>query len=639
MRTHSSSVPTLWNEEMKRIREILGKQFSYEEIGADAISPVTNIYNTNVVEDFCSDCILCESACPCLRFSKERKVMTLNEVACKGCGVCVPMCPTSALQQKNLGYGYIDSTIHEMLSAPSAEVPQTCNYCTQRIGELTHVSEKNAVNIRLMCSGRIEASSILESLANGFDGVHVLGCFYKDFRFDVNAISVKKKVEVAKQTMALLGLDSERLRLSMQSVYEPAIAEGLSAFNSELLKKMDARTVADIGTPGRMQGKLQISDLISGTGANYCLECGKCTSICPPAGVNKQFSPRLIVKRMLLDSEDEIAGDKNLWTCLTCGSCTEFCPSKVKFHEFIRAARSEVHGYQNYGISAHGGTLQTIWKLMTGRKVKQNRMGWVTEDLRLSNHSDWLYFVGCQPYFDVLFKDIGVSLSANVAANVVRILNMLDVKPVVLEDERCCGHDALWSGNTSLFAGLSALNTKMFRETGAKKILTSCPECCRTFKMDYPELPKDVEVFHIAEFLAERIDAGELKFDRAAIEGKRFAYQDPCRLGRHMGIYEEPRKVISAIPGMDFVELTNSRSQSVCCGTSNWKNCDYVSEDIRVKRLKEAPAVGANTIVTSCPKCQIHFRCTLSCKPDERGLPKDLEIMDIVTLAAKSLMG
>ena len=109
-------------------------------------------------------------------------------------------------------------------------------------------------------------------------------------------------------------------------------------------------------------------------------------------------------------------------------------------------------------------------------------------------------------------------------------------------------------------------------------------------------------------------------------------YQDPCRLGRFEEIYEEPRRVISQIPGLELIEMEGNRSNSLCCGTSGWTNCDNCSKQIQKKRLNQAKSTGANTLITGCPKCQIHLKCALS------SLDMELEIKDITSLAGEALI-
>jgi heterodisulfide reductase subunit D len=136
--------------------------------------------------------------------------------------------------------------------------------------------------------------------------------------------------------------------------------------------------------------------------------------------------------------------------------------------------------------------------------------------------------------------------------------------------------------------------------------------------------------------LAQGLKSNELGLKKIA---KQVTYQDPCRLGRHLGIYEPPREIIKAIPGIKLVEMEHRGEDSICCGTSAWTNCGSYSKEIRVERLFEAKATGAEVLVTACPKCQIHFKCAMVDRGAEKGSTVKMEVMDIVTLVANALGG
>ena len=126
----------------------------------------------------------------------------------------------------------------------------------------------------------------------------------------------------------------------------------------------------------------------------------------------------------------------------------------------------------------------------------------------------------------------------------------------------------------------------------------------------------------------------ELKFKELK---KRVTYQDPCRLGRHLGIYDAPRKVLQAIPGIELAEMKHNKEESICCGTSCWTNCDSYSKQIRVERLLEAKSTSADILITTCPKCQTHFKCAMTNKGKEKGTDIEIEVMDLVNLVANAM--
>ena len=398
-----------------------------------------------------------------------------------------------------------------------------------------------------------------------------------------------------------------------------------------------------------------IQQIIKRTKAYYCLECGKCTAVCPISRREPAYSPRLTVERALWGEGEELLTDVLLWSCLTCQQCYERCPSDVHYVEFVRDLRALARGSGQEGLCSHGEAIQTWMRMMASPELKQNRLDWLDEDLKVSadghpfslpklgegggkgvgegSASDTVYFVGCLPYYDVLFNKIGAQ-GMKIARSAVRVLNRLGIEPIVLENERCCGHDLLWEGDVANFRKLAELNAAMLRETGARRIVTTCPECARTLKIDYPAHVGDLgmEVIHIAELLAQKLAEGKLRITHHA--SRITTYHDPCRLGRHLGIYDAPRQVIEAL-GLELVEMGHSGKNALCCGTSCWTNCGAINKQIQVDRLREAKATGAELLVTACAKCQIHFKCAM----DDVGVGEEveMEIRDLVTLVDEIL--
>ncbi len=380
---------------------------------------------------------------------------------------------------------------------------------------------------------------------------------------------------------------------------------------------------------------MNLEDIIKETKTYYCLECGKCTSLCPVARHNSNFSPRLMLERALMGFGNELIHDRELFSCLTCYACSDLCPADVDYPVFTQKVRNLAAVEGEHGDCAHSGTLFSLMRLMSRPDIRQRRLEWL-DGCRTSEKSEVLYFVGCAPYFQPIFEDIEVN-PVNIARNSIKILNALGIEPMVLPDERCCGHDLLWTGDVEAFKKLAQFNAQMIKESGAKKIVFSCPEGYRTFKLDYPRYVElDCELMHITELLAQGLKSNELGLKKIA---KQVTYQDPCRLGRHLGIYEPPREIIKAIPGIKLVEMEHQGEGSICCGTSAWTNCGSYSKEIRVERLLEAKATGAEVLVTACPKCQIHFKCAMVDKGAEKGSNVRMEVMDIVTLVANALGG
>ncbi len=368
-----------------------------------------------------------------------------------------------------------------------------------------------------------------------------------------------------------------------------------------------------------------LSELVEETQTYFCLDCGVCTGSCPVARVFPDFSPRQIIERSLYELEE--ASDGTIWNCLTCAQCSVRCPANIDFPEFIRRMRDEARTLGYDGTPAHNGMLQTIMAIQT-QNIHQDRTAWVPEG-QTATTGDVFYFVGCRPFFDVIFRDIDAGAIGN-AANVLKLINRCGITPVVSNDERCCGHDALWNGNEKKFKQLATINLEVIRASGAKQVVFSCPEGYYMFREVYPRYFGELgfEPVHILDFLSARIDDGSIAF--AGADGT-VTYHDPCRLGRLAGIFDAPRKLLKAVYGTQLVEMPRSGPNSVCCGTSGWMNCSSCSKQIQVERLNEAAATGAHTLVTACPKCQIHFRCT------KAAFDIDIDIVDLYDLLADRL--
>ena len=367
--------------------------------------------------------------------------------------------------------------------------------------------------------------------------------------------------------------------------------------------------------------------------ALFCLECGKCTAVCPISKFNNSYSPRRLLAEGLFYDAGNLVSDRLLWSCLTCQLCSQRCPVDVHYSEYMRDVRMIAHRLGREGNPSHGGALHQVMEMSAAPKLKQKRTGWITKSLKTVKKGEVLYFVGCLPYYQELFgKDFKFS-PTDIAVDTVRILNYLGIEPVVMADERCCGHDMYWLGRMEVFDELGRLNLELIKKTGAKTIITSCPECAHAVGSLYKERLGEtgLTVKHITEIVAENIE--KFDFNDVTMEA---AFQDPCRLGRYMGIYDQPRQALAAIPGVNFHEMAHSRRGAICCGTTNWMNCDATSKRIQQSRLKEARAAGAKTMVTACPKCQIHFRCTGCGEEIDRV---DIEVTDFVNVVASALKG
>jgi Fe-S oxidoreductase len=377
-------------------------------------------------------------------------------------------------------------------------------------------------------------------------------------------------------------------------------------------------------------------DVVNQNRAWYCLACGKCSAVCPITRweTRDYCSPRLLVEKAVNGKTDAVYNDPLFWSCLTCNRCSQLCPSTVYFSDFIRGSRALARQAGLSGDCSHGDVIQTWARMMAKPDLEFNRLGWLDDNLNISDDSDTLYFAGCLPYYHTLFEYLNIE-GVEIARAAVKILNHMGIAPQVMADERCCGHDQIWEGDLETFHSLASLNLERLKQSGARRIVTTCPECARTLKLDYPKLLGDhgLEILHLSQYVHR--NASSLKLAVPNINSSyRVTYQDACRLSRHLGIYDEPRELIKAA-GLELIEMERTRTASLCCGTSGWTACGNVSKNIQMQRLKEAGDTGARLLVTTCIKCQIHLKCA------QRGPTTsdrvDIQVKDLTTLLADRL--
>lgn len=369
------------------------------------------------------------------------------------------------------------------------------------------------------------------------------------------------------------------------------------------------------------------------TRASGCVDCGKCTSVCPVSHYDSGFSPRMLVYDAIHGRRPQVLRQRQVWSCVTCSACEVVCPSGVRYSDFVRSLRSDAYEQGITGQCTHGGVLQSLMHIMTSEEIKQNRLDWLPRQARTAATSDVFYFVGCAPYFDTIFSNLEVN-TLSTPKGAIALLNRLGIVPALSANERCCGHDLLNSGDIEGFLALARKNVAEIAQTGARRVITACPEGYHTLKVQYPRYLGNTgfEVVHLTEVVAKAVNERKLEFRPA---NRKIAYHDPCRLGRISGIYDEPRAILNAVPGLELVEMNHRRATALCCGTQSWINCGATNKQIQAQLLSEARATGADTLVTACPKCQIHLRCAMN--DTKLGDQLQIEIQDIVPFVAGAL--
>jgi Fe-S oxidoreductase len=362
-----------------------------------------------------------------------------------------------------------------------------------------------------------------------------------------------------------------------------------------------------------------------------CIQCNKCTHHCPQNMIDETFTPRGFVLKALLGETEELEAGHEIWQCLTCGRCKEVCPSNTDWVEFARQQRQKAKDKDQYLECKHGKLIQILQRMMTSPQLKQDRLGWA-QGLQHAEQGEWFYFTGCLPYFDNMFK---FASHTSIARATLTLLNRGGIVPVLSNDERCCGYECLWNGDEATFEKLREMNIQTIVASGAKKVVTSCAECFRTLKSDYArQEPLPFEVIHTSTLIADFVKDGRIKFREDAAQD--VTYHDPCRLGRYEGVYDAPREILNAVSGKHFKEMERIRGEALCCGVGNFSNCDANTKFLQHERLLEAKRTGAQVMVTTCPKCRIHYGCYLDGRPIEDI--QDLTVKDITEIAAEALL-
>jgi len=335
-----------------------------------------------------------------------------------------------------------------------------------------------------------------------------------------------------------------------------------------------------------------------GDAVKYCYQCGKCDTVCPWNNVRK-FSMRKLIREATFGlSEIE---KEEIWRCTTCGKCPQRCPRDVKQIDDMIALRRMATGYGVFPAA-----VKPYRSVSTGLTEKGNpfnedrniRADWA-EGLNVKTFAegmDVLYFPCCYCSYDPRLK--------KVAQATVKILKKAGVDFGILgSKENCCGESIRKTGNEEVFKKLAKENIKTFIDHGVKKILVSSPHCYHTFKNEYPEFRVNFEVIHTSQYVFQLVNEGKLQIDKGY--GKKVAYHDPCYLGRHNGIYDEPRSVLKNIPGLELNELPEAKVDSMCCGMGGGRIWAETEKHERFSnlRIEQAIGVGAEELVTSCPYC------------------------------------
>jgi Fe-S oxidoreductase len=388
-----------------------------------------------------------------------------------------------------------------------------------------------------------------------------------------------------------------------------------------------------------------------------CTECGRCQSVCPAWNTGKPLSPKLVImglrdnmfsqaSRLLAENGDGAGGPPEtlvpntiepdvLWSCVTCGACVEECPVDIEHVDaIVDMRRYEVLMESRFPPEA-GLMLRNIenqgdpWGLGQAKRTEWTRgldfeVPVVTDEI--PDDIEYLYWVGCAGALDERARK-GVQATA-------RILHRAGVTFAILgPKESCTGDPARRFGNEYLFQEQAKANVEVLTGVGAKKIIATCPHCFNTLKNEYPSLGGNFEVIHHAQLLEHLVASGKLT-PGGGYQGT-VTYHDPCYLGRHNRVFDQPRSVIDSIPGANQVEMKRCREKSFCCGAGGsrmWLE-ETIGKRINMERTDEAFTTGADVVSTACPYCMIMLDDAVRANNKE----EEVRVLDLSQLVEESL--
>ncbi len=383
-----------------------------------------------------------------------------------------------------------------------------------------------------------------------------------------------------------------------------------------------------------------------------CADCGRCSDNCPAHAVGRPLSPRFLTRKAReysfqhypvfgragegpnliggIYSEDEI------WSCTTCGACEEECPLLIEYIDKIVDLRRGMIDDGNVPQS-----LQKPLKALESRgnaygKMEKKRADWTKpKEFQLAckvpvlegeQRADTLYFVDSITSYDDRMQAIGRA-TAKILDHVGENFGILGAA------EKDSGHEVRRFGEETLFQALRDHNVEAIQATGVKRIVTADPHAYNALKHDYKNMPP---VEHISQVIAREVKSGKIQFRPVENKNDVYTYHDPCYLGRHNQIYDDPREVLDAIPGLKRIEMDRSRDRSFCCGGGGLMLFYEPKEDQRmgVKRVQMAAEAGANVMVTACPFCMVNIEDAIKVA----GLEGKMTAIDLAELAEQQMV-
>ncbi|MBU1064690.1 (Fe-S)-binding protein [bacterium] len=323
----------------------------------------------------------------------------------------------------------------------------------------------------------------------------------------------------------------------------------------------------------------------------------------------------------VVDYDEDIA--KRIFACTECGACEANC---LKYLDLSGVFMTMKEDLACLGIIPEGLKQAVESIIKEGNiydKPQSERFNWLRDKSRVDGKSDTLFYVGCTPAY----------LRRQIARSSVTVLDKFGIDYMLTSKEMCCGHPFLAAGEIDKAKEIAEKTVTEFEKIGIKRIIFDCSGCLKMFKEDYPKLlGRDLpfDVLHISQVLTDYLREKAASFKSLPMK---VTYHDPCTLGRHLEIYDDPRSIIKAIPGLELVEMPRNRKDGYCCGAG----CLVKMHDndlalkTGIERLQEAEATGAEAVISACPACQTNLLDAAR----QSGI--QMKVMDITELLSQVL--
>ncbi len=364
-----------------------------------------------------------------------------------------------------------------------------------------------------------------------------------------------------------------------------------------------------------------------------CTECGRCQVNCPTTITGKPLNPKMLIvnaRNHLYRREGDIVaegkqteggdyhgetlvdavGYEAIWDCTTCRACSEACPVMIEHVDKIVDMRRHLVLMESNFPKEFGGTLRNLenkgnpWGLPMGDRVKWAE-GLDVPTVDENPDAEYIFWVGCAGAYDDRQKKVSRAL--------VRILREAGISFAILgEEEGCTGDPARRGGNEYLFQTMAQANIEVMngRELSKKKLVTHCPHCFNTIKNEYPQFGGHFEIVHHSQLIDRLVAEGKIKPRQAPGTSKRITYHDSCYISRYNDVYDEPRRAITAIPGIELKEMARTRQTGMCCGAGGarvWME-EHRGKRINQTRVQQAMETQADTIAVACPFCNMMLK-------------------------------